>query len=400
MRAAQFGGQVLTANFAVLNAREDTVQARAAAKPSVSALNRYIGTQDNGTSTGVFIGNNGPNEFIEQATVHQEVLSLARHGEIQRAQAAEAVAKARLDVAARGLKSTVVQDYYAIVSAQRLVRNAQTSVTEAQRFVDISQQLQKGGEAAQADVIKAQISLQARQRDLQDAQTSLERAKIALGVLIFPTFTGDFNVTDDLQQLMMPPTLGEAQSQASSSSPDLHAASASIQEAGLGIKVARYAYLPSLGLDAFYGFDSNRLKLHAVEEGEVRRNIGASVAVTMDIPIWNWGQTRSKIRQAEIKRDQAKVELSLAERTLQSSLADLYAEARGAFAQLDSLRSSNDLSAESLRLTQLRYQAGEANALEVVDAQTTAAQARNAYDQGLARYRVALDSLKVLMGTL
>ena len=60
-----------------------------------------------------------------------------------------------------------------------------------------------------------------------------------------------------------------------------------------------------------------------------------------------------------------------------------YLEAQAARSQLESLRSSLDLSAESLRLTVLRYQAGEATALEVVDAQSTLAAARNAYDDGL-----------------
>ena len=68
--------------------------------------------------------------------------------------------------------------------------------------------------------------------------------------------------------------------------------------------------------------------------------------------------------------------------------------------QLDSLRSSLDLSAESLRLTLLRYQAGEATALEVVDAQSTLAQARNAYDDGLGRYRVAVAALQTISGRL
>jgi outer membrane protein TolC len=53
-----------------------------------------------------------------------------------------------------------------------------------------------------------------------------------------------------------------------------------------------------------------------------------------------------------------------------------------------------------LRLTLLRYQAGEATALEVVDAQTTLNQARNAYDDGLARYRIAIAALQTLTGTL
>jgi outer membrane protein TolC len=53
-----------------------------------------------------------------------------------------------------------------------------------------------------------------------------------------------------------------------------------------------------------------------------------------------------------------------------------------------------------LRLTYLRYQSGEATALEVVDAQTTLALARNAYDDGLSRYRIALANIQTLTGTL
>ncbi len=85
---------------------------------------------------------------------------------------------------------------------------------------------------------------------------------------------------------------------------------------------------------------------------------------------------------------------------MQANLAAAYAEAQGALAQIDSLRSSVDLANESLRLTLLRYQAGEATALEVVDAQNTVTQSRNAYDDGLARYRVALANLQTLTGNL
>ena len=79
-------------------------------------------------------------------------------------------------------------------------------------------------------------------------------------------------------------------------------------------------------------------------------------------------------------------------------MASAYREAQTALSQVDSLRSSSDLSGESLRLTLLRYKAGEATTLEVVDAQTTASLARSAYDDGLLRYRLALASLQTLTG--
>ncbi len=404
-RARQYGGQIQSANFAVLQARQDTVQARAARLPSVNAFNQFIYTEANGTPSGVFVSNDGVHVYNEQAVVHQEALSLVRRGELNRALAVEAIARARVDVAARGLSQTVAQDYYAIVVAQRKHANAQASVREAQRFFEITQQLEKGGEAAHSDVIRAQIDLQQRQRDLQEAQLAIDKSKIALGVLIFPNFNSDFSVVDDLQQLALVPPMAEVQSQAAASSPELAAAKASIGAAGYDVSVARYAYVPSLALDFFYGINANQFAFRTQNpatdpELAYRQNLGYAAQATLNIPVWNWGATRSKIKQAELRRDQAQLDLTLAQRTLQSNVASAQAEATLAQAQLESLRTSVDLAVESLRLTVLRYQAGEATAFEVVDSQNTVNLARNAYDDGLARYRVALTNLQILTGTL
>jgi len=46
----------------------------------------------------------------------------------------------------------------------------------------------------------------------------------------------------------------------------------------------------------------------------------------------------------------------------------------------------------------LRYEAGENTILELVDAQTTLIQSRNAYEDGLVRYRMAIANLQTLTG--
>jgi outer membrane protein TolC len=104
------------------------------------------------------------------------------------------------------------------------------------------------------------------------------------------------------------------------------------------------------------------------------------------------------VRQAELLQQQARYDLTFTQRQLQANINAFYLEAQAARAQIESLRSSMDLATESLRLTVLRYQGGEATALEVADAQTTLVQARNAYDDGLARYRLALAQLQTLTG--
>jgi outer membrane protein TolC len=58
-----------------------------------------------------------------------------------------------------------------------------------------------------------------------------------------------------------------------------------------------------------------------------------------------------------------------------------------------------DLAQESLRLTAIRYQGGEATILEAVDAQNVLTQARNNFDDGQVRYRVAIANLQTLTGS-
>src|SRR5437667_5492424 len=286
-RARQYGGQIQSANLAVLQAREDRAQARAARLPSLNAFNQFIYTEGNGTPSGVFVANDGVHIYNEQAIIHQELLSLVRRGEINRAAAAEAVARAKVDVAARGLNGTVIQDYYAIVSAQRRVANLQISVREAERFFDITQKQEKGGEAAHADVIKSQIDLQQRRRDLKEAQLAIEKAKIALGVLIFPNFSSDFSVVDDLQQPALLPPVEEVRAQAATTSPDVKAAAFGLQPAGHDVAVAPHPHVPSLGLDFFYGINANQFaaRTHyppeAGQEVPYRQNLGYAAQVTL-----------------------------------------------------------------------------------------------------------------------
>ncbi len=395
-RARKYGLDIQTANIAALLAREDRIQAKAALLPGVQYFNQFIYTEPNGTPSGVFVSNDGPHVYNSQGQVHED-LSLSRRAEYRRAQAAEVLAKAKADLAARGIVATLVQDYYAVVIAQRRLANAQRSLADAQKFLDITEKLEHGGEAAHADVIKAQLQVQQRERDVLDAQLAIEKARLALAVVIFPDFRQDFAVVDDLADISPLAVFGEVQQLAMSKSPELRAAQAAFEQGRAEVSLARTGYLPALSLDYFYGINANEV---AIYNRDHQRNLGSSAQATLTIPLWSWGATQSKVRQAELKQKQAQIELTFAQRQLLANLNSFYLEAQLAERQLDSLRKSMDLSEESLRLTLLRYQAGEATALEVVDAQTTLALARNAYDDGLSRYRIALAAVQTLTGTL
>ncbi len=379
-------------------AHEDKVQARAALLPSVNYNNQVIYTEPNGTPAGVFVAANSVHEYISEGNVHQAI-GLTNYADYRKARALEAVARAKAEVAKRGLVVAVVQGYYGLIAAQRKYANVQQAASEAQQFLALSQKLENGGEVAHADVIKAQIQYNDRQRDLREAQLAMDKSRLDLAVLLFPDFNLNFTVVDDAQ--LAPPLVSfdEFVKTAQTRNPDVRASTASFQAAKFEVASAQSAYLPTLTLDYFYGIDAPHFAVHEPEPPGTR-NLGYSVAATLNIPIWNWGATRSKVVQANLRRKQAQRELTMAQRKLQADMRELYAEAEAAHAELELLKSSADLAAESLRLTILRYQGGESTVLEVVDAQNTLTQARNAFSDGEVRARTAVANLQTLTGTM
>ena len=116
--------------------------------------------------------------------------------------------------------------------------------------------------------------------------------------------------------------------------------------------------------------------------------------------MWDWFATPAKVKQSKFRRAQAQVELTAAQRQLIADVSEAYAEAQTALQSLDSLHQSEADAAESLNLTDLRYRAGEATVLEVVDAQSTLVTAQNATTDGSVRYALALAQLQTLTGKL
>jgi len=320
--------------------------------------------------------------------------------EYRRARAEEALAKAKSEIAARGLVVAVTGAYYGSVVAQRKYSTAQRAAGEAEHFFDITQKLERGGEIAHSDTIKAQLQLQQQQRALQDAQLEMERSRLELAVIIFPNFNENFTTVDDLENVEPLPSYQEVETAAGDKNPQLRVALASLKAASQEVAVAWNSFLPSLSLDYFYGIDANRFAVNGFDPatGSTFRNLGYSATATLQLPIWNWGASRSKVKSAELQRDQAKLELSFAQRKQVADLKTFYGEAQTARSELESLRQSADLAAESQRLTTLRYQAGEATVLEVVDSQNTLTTAQNALGDGQVRFRVAVANLQTLTG--
>jgi outer membrane protein TolC len=398
-----YAGSVAERNAAHL----DQGISRSALLPMVTYHNQYLYTQPNGLKNqagqGVaaqaaprFIANNAIREYASQALV-SETLSASGFADLKRAGAAAAKANADLEVARRGLVVTVATAYYTLVAEQSSVRVAQQTEDEAKSFLDLTQKLESGREVAHADVVKADLVLQQRQRELADTQLAAEKARLELGTLILSDPRMPYRLADSD---LIPPTLpsrADSEAAASKNNPELKSALEALHLSQEEVSAARAAYLPTLSFNYTYGIDAPQF---AVNGPDRVHNLGYSAFATMDIPVWDWMATRDRVKQSELRRGAAKTQLSFTQKKLIADLDEYYSEAKVANDELTSLNLSAQTAEESLRLTKLRYRAGEATALEIVDAENAATLAETASADGAVRYRVALANLQTLTGVL
>jgi outer membrane protein TolC len=403
-RARQNEPAFLAAAADAAIATEDRVQARAGLLPSFSNSTQFIGNSASpGLATGRFVSMDGVQMYRQWLVAHQELSPNTFTGApLLRARAAEAAAQARLEIAQRGLVVTVTRIYYTFVSAQRKYATAQQGAQQAQRFFQIAQQQERLGQVARSDVVKAEILARQQQQAFDEATLSMDDARLALAVLIFPLFNENFSVVDDMQSAPALPPFDDVRTMAERNNPDLRVAIELLRAAGEDIRLAKSAFYPNIFVEAVYGIEANAFALHSEPAADRALgnlpNLGYAITANLTVSLWDWGSLRAKLHQSEIRQRQATATLSQTQRQVVSNLYSMYNEALTARAAVDSLRRVADLAAESLRLTTLRYQAGESTALEVVDAQNTFVQARNSADDTEARYRLAIVQLQTLTG--
>jgi outer membrane protein TolC len=347
-----------------------------------------------------FVANDSrPREYIAQGIV-DETFSLAGTAALHRADAAAAIASAEQEIARRGLVVTVTGLFYASLAADHKLTVAEQAGQEASNFTLLTTEREKAREAAHADVLKAQLVEQQRDRDLEDARVAAEKARLELGVLLFSDPRTQYTLSAPQGAPTMP-SQTDIEQAAAGNNPELKSALASLSASNADVQAAWGALLPTVGLNVTYGIDANQFAVNGplIPGGIKARNLGYSTSLTVNLPVWDWLAGENKVRQSEIRRDAARAALSTTQRQLIARLEEAYSEAKAAGDQLASLDQSVSDAAESLRLTKLRYSEGEATVLEVVDAENTYVSVEDAREDGRVRYETARAALQMIVGT-
>jgi outer membrane protein TolC len=336
-----------------------------------------------------FVSFNGPREYITQAGVALELDTSGRlRAAYARAKVDRDTAEAGVKISERDLRRAVTISFYRVLVTRKLAESAQALLAEAQSFEVRVKALFGGGEAAQADVIKASAQVAAfdQLKSVADLDARLANQELA------SYWTVDVDTPLDLEDSLAQLPLGAQFDQtAGVFLRRLEFRIFDLQKLGftLDAKRERAALLPQVMLGFQYGIDANRYSWN---------ERGSAVVASLNVPIFDWFRARSLSQQFATRALQIDNTRKVSERVFSREYESARARASSLQKQVETAETQMRLFENNLKLSRVRYEGGEGPSLDVVVAQTQLQQARTNYFNTLFLYANAQADLEVAVG--
>jgi outer membrane protein TolC len=281
--------------------------------------------------------------------------------------------------------------YLEALRADRSVVAAQANVALAQALLKLAQDQRNAGIATGVDVTRAQTRLAEQQVALAQAQTSSEQARLNLQRVVGLPLGGPLTLTDQLRFVEEPlPEIDVAVTQAGHDRREIQVAEEQNRVSQLELQSARAEYLPSLEVVGDYGASGitpNTFDL------PTRR-----IALQLNVPIFNGGMTRGRVTVAASRQRQAELSLANIRGQVAEDVRLALTTLRTAAVQVRAAEESVTVAQRELEMARDRFRAGVGDNLEVISAQTSLANAREAQVTALAQHNAARLNLAAALG--
>ena len=338
--------------------------------------------------------------FIAANAVHEDQNLLGVTGDldyglfagVRRARSLLRAAHAGTEIARRAFVRGVGEAYYGAALAIARRRAAEDSLAAAQEFERITELNYRAGEVPEVDAIRARLQTAARRDDLAQALRDEAVANATLGTLLGYEFTHQPSL-QALPQTVDVKEVDAIGSEGVTRRPEFAQLEAEVQAARAEVTVARGNLMPRISYSVDEGFDTSSL-----EREELRQHRGLLATATVDVPIFDWGAGRSRIRQARLRTESAELQRQLTIRELYLQFATARQEATTAAERVDNARRAVADAERNATISIAQYRAGEVPINVATDAQATLAAQRLALQQALFDYQIALARLREAAG--
>ena len=287
----------------------------------------------------------------------------------------------------------VINAYLNDALAQENVRVAKSAVETTKSDLERANARQASGLAVPSDLLSAQVQLAQAEEDLLRAQNAVELAHAALNVAMGVPEDAPTSIRASFSEAsFVAGSLEERQAKALAVRPDYAQAQLGRQQAVNGMRMARAEFLPKVNLFSSWEADNQTF----ATRGGNNWVAGAS----LNFNLFDGGEKIARLKESKARELQASALESQMASAVRLQVREAYLNLATAQKRLEVVKDAASQAAESLRITQNRYEEGLVTITDLLRAETAKTAAEKNALNAAFDYRLSYAALELATGEL
>lgn len=335
---------------------------------------------------------------VYQATLAQPIFRADRWFQLKAAESVNEQAALQLSATEQNLILQTAESYFSVLRAQDTLASTKAEEAAFKRQLDQSRERFDVGLSDKTDVLQSQASYDTARANRIVAQRQVEDAFEALITLTNRQYNSIEGMRHSLP--ILPPTPNNAKAwvdTAAQQNLNLLASNFAVEAAEETLKQRKAGHAPTLDAVAQYktgdndGFGlSNPNALQQRYSGDVSQR---SIGLQLNIPIYSGGLTSSQVRESYSRLNQTEQQREALRRQVVENTRNLHRAVNTDVEQVQARKQSIISNQSALEATEIGYQVGTRNIVDVLDAQRQLYSSVRNYND--TRYDYILDNLRL-----
>ena len=290
------------------------------------------------------------------------------------------------------LERQVTQAFYYVYQQQQSLDIANQAFQNMQKSYEVSKNKVDAGISAREEMFQAELNMASSKSEYENSQVSFENAKDEFKLLIGMSLYDDIVVLPNIAVDTVAVDISFAIDQGLANRMEL-------RQRQIDVESSQFDLIQTKALNEFKGSLGLSVGLFGDNEkfGDVYANPtdNEEVSLSLTIPLWDWGERKSRIKASEASIESANI-------TLEEEKNDIILGIRKVYRNLLNLRNQIGIAEQNVENAQLtydlnleRYKNGDLTGMDLNLYQEQLSQKQLSYTNSLISYKLELLNLKI-----
>ncbi|MCM8807026.1 MAG: TolC family protein [Candidatus Omnitrophica bacterium] len=288
----------------------------------------------------------------------------------------------------------VKKNYFQVLKAKKYLENTKKYKESLEKHLEDAKKMFEAGIVTKLDILKTEVLLKSVESKIIECENYLKLTKANLNFILNRPIDEDFEIEDILEVKEDKKDYKWWKENALKERKEIKNFEKLLLIYDKNIELEKSNLFPQVYF--FVNYNIERGSQRAIGKWDTNWNTG----ILLSLDIWNWGQTKDKIKRSQIEKEEIEKNFLLLKNSIEMEVKNAYLNFISAEKKIEETKKQIELSEENLRVSELLYNEGLATTTDVLDSISQLIEARNNYYNSLYEYKIAYSELEKVSGIL